>query len=364
MKVVILADSIATQQTGIHRYGTQLVKHLAKQRERLKLTLVTPRYLPDFMVPQLVVPIQSFIPLHLRLRQLFLLGKKVMRLSPDVVIELAHFGPFGLPASVAKVTVVHDVTPITFPQYHDLPSVLFHRYLFPRVLGKSDMIIANSMTTKRDLMEILSVEESKIDVYYPSLPDLGGTPNAGNSPRQRPYFLTVGTIEPRKNHQSIIRAFEIFSKSFPDFDLVIVGKKGWKTRRFQDSIAKSPVRNKIIQTDFISTQQLQDLYRSAVAFVFASHYEGLGLPVLEAMQTGVPLILSSIGSSKELVKEEQARWFAPGNPEELAQHFTQMVTDPSLKTVLTEHSKRAYKGYELKVANQDLAERLLRIKSL
>ena len=363
MKVVILADSIATQQTGIHRYGTQLVKHLARQRERLKLTLVTPRYLPDFMVPQLVVPIQSFIPLHLRLRQLFLLGKKVMRLKPDVVIELAHFGPFGLPASVAKVTVVHDVTPITFPQYHDLPSVLFHRYLFPRVLGKSDMIITNSMTTRNDLVEILSVKETKISVFYPSLPDVDDTPETIINPRQRPYFLTVGTIEPRKNHDSIIHAFEIFSQSFPNYDLVIVGKKGWKTRRFQDSVAKSPVQDKIIQTDFVSSRQLQGLYRSAVAFVFASHYEGLGLPVLEAMQAGVPLILSRIGSSTEVVKEDQALWFAPGNPEELAGHLDRLVKDRSLIETLVEQSKSAYGDYELKVGSQDLVGRLLRLKS-
>ncbi len=363
MKVVILADSIATQQTGIHRFGTQLVKHLARQRERLKLTLVTPRYLPDFMVPQLVVPIQSFIPLHLRLRQLFLLGKKVMRLKPDVVIELAHFGPFGLPASVAKVTVVHDVTPITFPKYHDLPSVLFHRYLFPRVLGKSDMIITNSMTTRNDLVEILSVKATKINVFYPSLPEVDDSLETIISPRLRPYFLTVGTIEPRKNHDSIIHAFEIFSKSFPDYDLVIVGKKGWKTRRFQNSVAKSPVQDKIIQTDFVSSQQLQGLYRSAVAFVFASHYEGLGLPVLEAMQAGVPLILSRIGSSKELVKEDQALWFAPGNPEELAGHLDRLVKDKPLIATLVEQSKSAYEDYEVKVGSQDLVGRLLRLKS-
>lgn len=363
MKVVVLADSIATQQTGIHRYGTLLVKHLADQRDRVKLSLITPHYLQQFLVPQLVVPIHRFIPQHLRLRQLFLLGKKVMKLKPDVVIELAHFGPFGLPASVAKVTVVHDVTPITFPQYHDRASVLFHRYLFPGVLRQSDMIITNSMTTRNDLIEILSLNETKLEVFYPSLPKLSVLADEGVRSRQRPYFLTVGTIEPRKNHECIIQAFEIFSKSHPDHDLVIVGKKGWKTGSYDNCIKKSPAREKIIQTDFISTQELQDLYKSAIGFVFASHYEGLGLPVLEAMQHSIPLILSRIDSSKELVKDEQALWFDPENPAELAGHFTRLVTDHTMKETLVQHSKSAFRGYELKVASQDLAELLLRVNS-
>ncbi|MDH3649383.1 MAG: glycosyltransferase family 4 protein [Saprospiraceae bacterium] len=348
MHIVILADSVATQNTGIHQYGKQLVRRILQEMSDHQITLVTPEYLPEFDTPQLIVPVITWLPFHKKLRQLFTFARKIKKIKPDVVIELAHFGPFGLPLSIRQITVIHDLTPISHPSYHDALSVFFHKRLLPGILKKSYKIITNSKTTGKDLNRILGVPVEKLTVAYPSLLPSKQEDSQSESPTDRhaPYFLTVGTIEPRKNHITIIKAFESFCSQNEDHYLVITGKRGWKSAAFYQHYKRSPCRDRIILTEFVTDEQLTDLYTHSFAFVFASAYEGFGLPILEAMQAGIPLLLSRISSSQEIVQENHALWFDPFDSEKLANQMTDLVNSVELQSTLIKASKDSYRAYQ------------------
>jgi len=341
MKIIFLGDSIATQKTGIHYYGVQLVHLITKQHPEHQYAIVLPAQDPQFNFQQIIVPVRKGSQWHLRLRQLWTIPKMVQRENPDMVIELAHFGPFGLSNRIKRVTVIHDLTPILFPKFHGPLSVWVHRLLLPFILKKAHHLLVNSNYTKRDLANLYQVPADKMTVVYPQivLPKTGATiVNPISLPK--PYFLTVGTIEPRKNHLTILKAFELFCETNAEYNLVIAGKKGWMSKPFFQAYEKSKVKDRILLTGYISRTTLWQYYRHAHAFVFASYYEGFGLPVLEAMSFGLPLIVVDNPSVIEIAKS-YALFFDAENVDLLSAHLMKS-TNEDLRDALQKKSKARY----------------------
>lgn len=147
----------------------------------------------------------------------------------------------------------------------------------------------------------------------------------------RPYLLFVSTIEPRKNIANLVEAFNQLKSSHGiDHDLLLVGKKGWRYEPIFEAIARSPWRKHIHHLNYLSDQQVKALYTQADVFVYPSFYEGFGLPVLEAMTLGAPVVTSNVSSLPE-VAGDAALYASPDAPDELAEQIWQLIDNPALR---------------------------------
>ena len=352
MKVIFLGDSISTQNAGIHYYGIGLVNRIVQSYPEHQYFIITPKKVADLALQQIIVPVSNLVPLHLRFRQLITIPQIVNEMKPDLVVELAHFGPFNVAAETRRATVIHDLTPIKFPHLHPWPSVLAHKLFLRRIIKKSDFLIVNSEATKSDVMDIFGKSGHEIFVVHPSLPPFPDENIEQKHVSGKPYFLTVGTMEPRKNHATILRAFEKFCETNRDFELVIVGGKGWRNSKFRSMLKRSPVKHLVKLPGYISRAELGTFYNHATAFVFASFYEGFGIPILEAQSFGVPLILSD-NASLPIYARESGLIFATQNADDLKTQMLRVANDPLLRELLKKQSEASYLTYQEKSMKLD-----------
>ena len=216
-------------------------------------------------------------------------------------------------SKIKKILTVHDLIPVILPQYfennHD--SLVKHAI---ESLGSDGWAICVSQSTKNDLCNYFSFDPNRVFVahlaasktlFYPNkdlekVTDLRLKYKIG----EHPYFLSVCTLEPRKNITHVINCFIslIKSKELKDVNLVLAGTKGWDFSTIFESLKDSEIEKRIIFTGFVDDQDLAPLYSDSIGFVYVSHYEGFGLPVLEAMQCGKPVITSNTSSLPEVVE--------------------------------------------------------------
>ena len=222
--------------------------------------------------------------------------------------DIHHFTNFILPPlrRGAGVVSIYDVSFLRFPEAAEPRNLAYLQSRMPDTIARADAILTISECCRRDILERLGASPDQVFVIYPGLDhaprDVPADEVAGVRRRlglDRPYFLMVGTLEPRKNHAFLVDVFEALD-SF-DGDLVLAGMPGWKTEPILDRIACSPRGDRIRLLDFVSDRDLASLYAGAELFVFPSHYEGFGFPPLEAMTVGIPVIASTGGSLPEVL---------------------------------------------------------------
>ena len=210
------------------------------------------------------------------------------------------------PSNSAKVTTIHDFGFIKYPStaHPRIASTMKGR--FEWVKKDVDLIIAISKATKNDIVDILGISPKKVKVVYEALPkDIKKVQNnkliadvKKKYKIKNDFLLSVATLEPRKNLKRVILAFNEVKKIIPDMQLVLAGKLGWD-QDIKKMMGKRP--KDIIFTGFIDREhELSSLYSSASCFVFPSLYEGFGLPILEAMVCGCPVVTSNISSMPEV----------------------------------------------------------------
>ncbi len=228
-------------------------------------------------------------------------------------IDLFHSPLFTLPyrMSCPGIVTVFDLTPILLPQFHHM-KVKLSFLPIARSLKSAKKIIAISEATKKDLVRHLSVGEEKIDVIYPGVgadfkPAGEGAKNTAKEKYAagRDYILHVGTLEPRKNLEFLIDAFTDLVSCGLDrgVNLVLAGPGGWKYKALLDKISASGLRDRIFTAGYVDSKDLPALYCGSKVFVYPSFYEGFGLPLVEAMACGAPVVASAVSSIPEVVAD-------------------------------------------------------------
>jgi len=247
-----------------------------------------------------------------------------------------HMLPLIAPAKCKMLLTICDLVHVFYPETMSPLNRLINRFFLPRSAEKADAIVTISNRTKMDVQEQLKPKTSLIQTVQlgvaPRFLKRNGSNNGVDSLLKlgvkKPYILSVGTYEPRKNLINAIRAFHLMADKFPH-QLVLAGSKGWKNHPLEKELNNSPFRNRISQLGYVSDETLPDLYRNADLFVYPSWYEGFGLPPLEAMAAGVPVVCSNTSSLPEVVAD--AGLLAdPGRPEEMAEKMTSLLNSPSL----------------------------------
>jgi glycosyltransferase involved in cell wall biosynthesis len=213
----------------------------------------------------------------------FLLRNHFSSSKIDVFFSPAHYAPRFIFCPL--VTTVHDLSYFYYPTEFLKKDLYQLKNWTGYSVKKSQKIICVSQSTKKDLQHYYHIPENKIQVIYNGFEKNIASPKTKinlNLPQQK-YLLYVGTIQPRKNILTLVRAFGNFQTKYPDFKLVIVGKKGWLWQDIYQAINQVDYKEKIILTGFLDDYNLSILYSHAFCLVLPSFYEGFGIPVLEAL---------------------------------------------------------------------------------
>ena len=317
MKVAVDFTAGVRQHGGVGRYTRSLVRALAdafQERgagDRLTLLwagpprLALPKGWAHTTIRRLPLPERWMTVLWQRAR---------VPLPADLLAggaDVFYCPDFTLPplARARAVVTVHDLSYLIHPETHYPPLRRFLERVVPRAIERADLVLADSEQTRIDLRKHLGVPDEKVRVVL-SAADSSFAPSSPNRIAEtsrrygidRPYLLSVGTIQPRKNLPVIFDALRQLADAGRDLLLVHVGRPGWLCEPILEALERSGVKDRV-RIVAASDEELVDLYSGSVALVFPSLYEGFGLPSLEAMACGAPVIASHAGSLAEVVQD-------------------------------------------------------------
>ena len=259
----------------------------------------------------------------------------------DILHVPAFAPPFRKPCKV--VVTVHDIAGRLFRNQIGVPSAFYWGQWLPFVIRRADRIIADSEHTKKDLMKYLRIKENMIRVVYPSGHETFSAlvPEAKVGEVKRTagihgrYFLFVGTLEPRKNLGRILDAFKAVSATLRDHQLVIAGSKQFAHGEYSEILARDHAlaSDRIVAPGYLNHESLNALYCGAEALIFPSLYEGFGIPILEAMASGCPVLTSSVTSTPE-VAGEAAIFVDPCDTNAIAEAMKRLALQETLRSEL------------------------------
>ena len=257
-------------------------------------------------------------------------------------IDVCFFTNFviSVAATCPVVLTIHDLSVWLFPRTHSFRNVVWARSLVPMSTHRSKHIIADSNNTKLDLVRMMGISSNKVSVIPLGAPDEFNPKPQKQDPEAidrygvvRPFILYVGTLEPRKNLINLIRSFDRLAKTRADVHLVLAGRRGWMAQAIFDELERLDLLGMVHITGYVRDRDLPSLYRQAELFVYPSLYEGFGLPPLEAMACGTPVIVSKSSSLPEVVGDA-GLYVNPLDVEELALSMEKVLGDADLASDL------------------------------
>lgn len=355
LKIAVDATPIREKPSGIGIYTLNLINSLAQQEE-IQLSIA---YQPSvkkwlrgdlsFSNPFNLQPNPYIIPIPVTISNFLgkipnpvlpYLEKKLN--VPDIVHGTDHY---VYPCrNSQKIMTIHDLTFIKYPNYTNSITKTYSNRI-KQCLKWTDLVITFSQSTKKDIVEYLRVKPERIYV----------TPQASRYSSEylfhktnkydfsKPYILFVSTIEPRKNIKTLVDAFNILKQKHKlEHQLVLIGQKGWNCKPILAAIENSPWQNQIHQLGYLSDREVALFYTKADVFVYPSYYEGFGLPVLEAMTLGAPVVTSNTSSLPE-VAGDAALLIDPHDPTQLADAILRVISDPQLRQELIQKGKERAK---------------------
>jgi len=267
------------------------------------------------------------------------------------------------------VITVHDIAYIRFPDLLNKSRQVYKKYILNSSIKKADVIVADSHSTKRDIVEFFNVDEKKIKVVHLGVENRFGPISSVEDYRTKnnlpsKMILNIGTLEPRKNVVTLIKAFKkLHEIGFKDYVLVIAGEKGWLYNRIFEEIESSGVEQSILLLGVARDEDLPLLYNCADLFVYPSLYEGFGLPPLEAMACGVPVVTSNTSSLPEVVGNAGIM-VDPHDINSLSEAMANVLKDKELKYRMSRDGLKRSKMFTwkktvsevLKIYNEVLSE--------
>ncbi len=347
MHIGIDASRIAlTERTGTENYTYNLIEAIKRLDQTNKYTLYFNK-LPQYF--EITQPNMStrYIPMPRFWTQVRLLAETMIN-PPDILFIPAHTLPLIRRAKLKTIVTIHDLGSEYLPQHHQFPQKYYLNSSTKFATRFADQIIAVSESTKKDLIKKLSADPKKITVIHEGIDTNFFKPAPSADVKtvrtklglNSPYLLFVGTVQPRKNLEFLIEAFSKVKTS--NLDLIIAGKPGWLYEETYQAPKKYEVEDRVKFIGFVPTEELPALYTGAEAFVFPSLYEGFGLPLLEAMACGCPVIAADNSSIPEVVGE--AGILVKTNDQKAWQKAIKtLISDPKLAS---EMIKKGYRQAE------------------
>jgi len=334
MKKLVIDARESGTTTG--RYIDKLIEYLYKLNPVFEITVITKPHREEYMstiAPKFNVVISNYKEFTFDEQIAF--KKQIEGLTPDLV----HFGMVQQPIRYKGkvVSTMHDLTTLRFLNPAKNQAVLkFKQQVYSRVnktvARKSLAIFAPSYYVKNDIVNYTHIKPDKITVTYESADKIVDSPEAISSLEGKRFIMYVGRPFPHKNLPRLIEAFNSLKTAEPDLMLVLAGKKDVVYSQIEKS-TESKGETNIVFTDFVSEGQLRWLYEHCQAYVFPSLSEGFGLPGLEAMVHGAPVVSSNATCLPEIYGEA-AEYFDPLNIQNMASAIKKVINDETLRKKL------------------------------
>jgi len=325
MKICIDVQSVISKPTGVGRYTIELVKALAelKNREDIVLSYFNflgnyngVKYFPNREIKIIPGRVYSYLWKKIGFPPFnWLAGKYDVYHFPNFCLP-----PMGQGLDKHCVVTVHDTAFMRYPEYIEPKNLKFLQQELPKSLNRAGKIIAVSHFVKKEIEELFNIAPEKIEVIYEGIDGSFKRCEKRNLDLPESYILYVGTLEPRKNIEGLLKAFK--EARLKGFKLVIVGGKGWFYEGIFELVEQLGLKNEVIFPGYVPDGDLPEVYSRAKAFVFPSFYEGFGLPPLEAMACGVPVV-----STKFEVLGEAARFVNPENIDSIADGINDVLVN-------------------------------------
>jgi glycosyltransferase involved in cell wall biosynthesis len=328
MQIGIDIRSVLKKTTGIGKYTLNLINAFAEVDSKNNYYLYSRKKILDFKRRLPTLPGANFSHCI-----------DYFKRGPDAVlpeIDIFHTSSYDLPKpkNARYIITIHDVIIKAYPYGHREETIREMDERLKRILDEADVFVADSNSTKTDLMKFYGVDGAKVEVIYPGVSkQLSAISYQLSAPEQ--YILFVGTLEPRKNVDGLIRAFDWLRRvSDVKHKLYIVGMKGWMFEDIFKTYDESEFKKDIIFKGYVNDTELRALYQGASVFVYPSFYEGFGLPVVEAFSYGVPVVTSNASSCSE-VAGEAALLIEPSNYKEIGEAILKLINDKELRETVS-----------------------------
>ena len=325
MKIAIDIRSTLKNRTGIGKYTLGMINAIAGLDKKNTYYLYSQKKILDFKRRLPRLPGRNFS----HCVDYFKKGPEAA--LPDVDVFWTSAYDLQRPKNARFIVTVHDVIIKAYPHGHSKRTIEEIDEKLKRVLSEADAIAADSCNTKSDLMRFYGTPDSKIHVIYPGV---NITNHESRITNHENYILFVGTLEPRKNVDGLIRAFDLLKKeSGIRHRLYIVGMKGWMYEDIFRAYEKSEFKKDIIFKGYVEEKELERLYQRASVFVYPSFYEGFGLPIVEAFSYGIPVVTSKTSSCGEIAGDS-ALLVDPKDHREIASSVKRLINDQDLRQEL------------------------------
>lgn len=288
-----------------------------------------------------------------------------LRKNPVDVFHTQYIAPFWLPKNVKLVLTIHDISFNYFPEYIKRTDLFFLKTLIPRSIRRADKIITVSRNERQQIIDFYKIPAEKIEIAYNGV-DFERFSRAYSAEEKEnirkkyslpeKFLLYIGTLQPRKNIPIAIEALK-------DLNIALVLAGNRKAHNFDpeidDAIKKNNLADKIIFPGWIDEEDKPALLQMAACFVFPTLYEGFGIPVIEAMAAGTPVVCSGIPVLREISKDA-ALFCDPENSQEFAENISKVLADENLQNSLLEKGKKIAQNFNW----QKTAEKTLEIYQL
>lgn len=298
-------------------------------------------------------------------------------------LDVVHGTNFVVPPArrAAMVVTVHDLTPLHFPQMCQAATLAFPA-LVRQAVRRGAWVHTPTRFVAEEVVELLGAPPQRVRAVAHGIPSLGLRPATGAAPealvreglgaplereaakgppRWREHFppwverfvLAVGTVEPRKDYPGLVRAFDAIADRHPGVALAIAGADGWGADALEEVIAASHARDRVVRLGRVSDDERQALLAEAAVLAYPSVYEGFGLPPLEAMAAGTPVVASRTGALEETLGDA-ARLVEQGDVDALAEALDEVLDSPALAAALAENGRLEASRYSWEACAQGL----------
>lgn len=352
MRIGIDYTAALHQRAGIGRYTRELVQALAMQdRSNQYHLLVSGRPMADAELADLGSNFQHRI-LPLSHRWTTLLWQRLRVPIPVELfagrLDLFHSPDFVLPPTFrgGRIVTVHDLSFLRYPDLAAPGLAWYLRGAVRRSVASADLVLADSKATKDDLTELWHLEEDRVVVVYPGVgdsftrvtrrPQLDEVRHHLRLPER--FVLSVGTLEPRKNYPALFSAYARARASGMEHSLVVAGAEGWGVEAIHHAVDRLGLRSIVRFLGFVPESDLPSLYSLADAFLYPSLYEGFGLPPLEAMACGTPVLASDAPSLPEVLGRA-AQLLSPIDEEAWAAALQRVIEDQGLRAEMVRRGR-------------------------
>jgi glycosyltransferase involved in cell wall biosynthesis len=334
---------------GYGHYANEIFSRMVKQHPEHEFVFVfdrpyDPKYIYADNVTAIVVPPAARHPLAFFTWYNFKAPAALRSRKIDVWVQ--PFGFCSLTTKIPQVLLVHDLSFIHFPKFIPWYHRMYYQWFTKKFLAKAKRVVTVSAFTKEDIIQRYKTAPEKISVVHGAAREnfkglswfdreemkegfSGGTE----------YFLFTGGIHPRKNLLNLLKAFSLFKKwQQSNMKLLVAGRLAWDYESILEKLKTYRYRDDVVLLGYQPDEELVRITAGAYALVYPSFFEGFGLPIIEAMQSEVPVITSNTGSMPE-IGGDAALYADPSKPDEIAKHMQHVYRDEILRTSLIEKGK-------------------------